>query len=326
MPVKEKILLALISLFFLSLFFTVLTTVNVIITGALTVFCFTLNTVREKMQLLKTRKYLLVMLLFFGWEVISVLLSDNTGRGLHYLKLHLPLLLFPLSLGVIEVRRKLKENILLSFASITGVICFLCLLFNIYQFSMQPRSDIFYNDNLVQLLGRQSIYIALAVNFAIFVFGFFIVFRKVAYKPLMVLAVAFLYLFSYLLASRINLAILLTVTLSFSFYYIFSRKKLLEGMALVMGLAVGGFLIVKFFPSTLNRYKELGYSQFQFENRGTESHFNMQLDTTQWNGANFRLAAWSCGWEVFTANPFTGVNLGDKEAHLLEKYREKNFH
>ncbi|WP_191906992.1 O-antigen ligase family protein [Adhaeribacter soli] len=326
MPVKEKILLALISLFFLTLFFSELTTINVIITGALTVFCFTWNTFREKVQLLKTRKFISVMLLFFSWEVISVLLSDNTGRGLHYLKLHLPLLLLPLSVGSIALRPLLKERILLSFAVITSIVCLLCLLFNIYEFSIQPRSDIFYNDNLVQLLGRQSIYIALTVNFAIFIFAYFIVFRKVSYKPIMVLAIAFLYLFSYLLASRINLAVLLTATFGFSFYYIFSRKKLLEGMALVMGLLIGSFLIAKFFPNTLNRYKELGYSQFQFENQGAESHFNVQIDSTQWNGANFRLAAWTCGWEIFTANPLTGVHLGDKEAHLLKKYQEKNFH
>ena len=323
---QEKILFTLIQLFFATLFFSKATSFNVAITGAIVLYSFTWTTLPEKFTLLKQRPYIVLMLLFLGYELISLAFSENTARGLHYLKIHLPLLLFPASLGLITLSRTFRDKILLGFAIITTIIGLACLLFSVYQYNQGPRSDIYYNDNLTMLLKRQSIYIAAAVNIAIFIFGYFIAFKRLAFKPLMLLAIGFLAVFSYLLASRVNLIILALATIGFSFHYIFSRKRIMEGIALVMGLFLAGFLIGKFFPATLNRYKELTFSKFNYENTGPESHFNVKATADQWNGANFRLAAWNCGWEVFKENPLSGTGIGDKEVALRKKYAEKNFH
>ena len=141
----------------------------------------------------------------------------------------------------------------------------------------------------------------------------------------MTVAVLFLLGMSYLLASRIMMGTLAVVALGFCAYYIFNRKKYLEGATLLMGLLIGGFLIFKFFPSTLNRFKELTYTQFNYQSMGKESHYNMALDSTQWNGANFRRAAWACGWELFQQHPLTGVGLGDKKVELFKVYAQKDF-
>jgi O-antigen ligase len=37
------------------------------------------------------------------------------------------------------------------------------------------------------------------------------------------------------------------------------------------------------------------------------------------------LAAWNCGWELFTRNPLIGVDLGDKRDALYKMYEEKDF-
>ncbi|GGK78255.1 hypothetical protein GCM10011405_27610 [Rufibacter glacialis] len=91
-------------------------------------------------------------------------------------------------------------------------------------------------------------------------------------------------------------------------------------------MVIGTVVIHKLMPSTFNRYKELTYQKFDFESRGKESHYNMEVTPDQWNGANFRLAAWTCGWEVFQKAPLLGVGLGDKETELIEKYQEKKFY
>lgn len=141
----------------------------------------------------------------------------------------------------------------------------------------------------------------------------------------MILAVVFLFGMSYLLASRNLMLVLYVITLGFALYYIFRRKKYLEGAALIMGLLIGVFLIFKFFPKTFNRFKELTYTQFDYKNMGKESHYNMEVTKDQWNGMNFRIAAWQCGWELFLAHPITGVNIGDKKDVLMEKYKQKDF-
>jgi len=128
-----------------------------------------------------------------------------------------------------------------------------------------------------------------------------------------------------LLASRTLMATLCLITIGFCFYYIFKQKKYLEGVTLLLGLFIGGFLIFKFFPETLNRFKEFSYTKFNYQNAGVESHYNMQLDSTQWNGVNFRRAAWACGWELFKQHPIVGVGLGDKKIELFKVYEQKHF-
>jgi O-antigen ligase len=141
----------------------------------------------------------------------------------------------------------------------------------------------------------------------------------------MIMAVLFLFVGSYLLASRNLMLVLYVFTIGFALYYVFRRKKYLEGATLILGLAIGVFMIFKFFPKTFNRFKELTYTDFDYQHVGTESHYNMEVTRDQWNGANFRIAAWRCGWEIFLNRPILGVGIGDKKDVLMDKYREKNF-
>ena len=140
----------------------------------------------------------------------------------------------------------------------------------------------------------------------------------------MIFAVTFLFAISYLLASRNLMIVLYMFTFGFALYYIF-KKNYLKGATLILGLALGVFVIFKFFPKTINRYKELAYTQFDYKSMGEESHYNMEVTKDQWNGANFRIAAWRCGWELFLSSPLKGVDIGDKKDVLMDKYREKDF-
>ncbi|WP_210490670.1 O-antigen ligase family protein [Rufibacter aurantiacus] len=323
---KEKGLFALILLFFVTLYFAHLSGVNSVVTGLLVVYSFTLSSLKEKWEILKQRPYIQGIMLFFLALVISTLLSDDIARGLHHLKIRLPLLLFPASLGLLQLRKEFKDKVLLSFAVITTLVALVCLGTSIHTSGYFKRPEFLYNDALTGATRQQSIYIALAVNLAIFIYSQTVFFSRSKKKLGMLLAIIFLFGFSYLLASRIMFALLLLTTVLFSFYYILQRRKILEGFTLVLGLLIGTVVIYKLMPSTFNRYKELTYQSFDFESRGKESHYNMEITPDQWNGANFRLAAWTCGLEVFQTSPIKGVDLGDKDAELLEKYKEKKFY
>ncbi|ALI97801.1 O-antigen ligase family protein [Rufibacter tibetensis] len=323
---KEKGFIAIVLLYFITLYFARLSGVNSVITGLLVVYSFSMSTLQEKKEVLKQRPYILGMLLFFLALVISTLLSEDIAWGMHHLKIRLPLLLFPASIGLLQLNRSLKDKILLSFAVITALVAVLCLVTSIYAATTANRTDYMYNDALTGITRQQSVYMALAVNFAIYIFAKNILFGIGKQKGMMLLAIIFLFAFSYLLASRIMFALLIGTTLCFSIYYIIRHRKILEGVTLVFVLFLGILAINKFMPSTFNRYKELTYRGFDFESRGKESHYNMKVTPDQWNGANFRLAAWTCGLEVFQNSPLKGVDLGDKEAALLEKYKEKKFY
>ena len=323
---QERIIFTLITIFFITLFPSWLRIVNIIVIGAIFISCFVFFPLREKLDLLRQRKSVQSMLLFFLLILLSFALSANVSKGLDYLVLQLPLLLFPISIGLIYLRPYLKNRILVNYAIITTLYCVICLATSTYAYLATHRGDAIYNDNLTSIIDQQSVYIAFLVNVAIYVYLHNILFKDSGYKFWMALAVVFLFGISYLLGSRINLAALVVMSMGLVFYYIISNRLLLEGLTLLLALVIGAFIILKLQPQMLNRYKELSYSKFDYESQGQESHYNVELSADQWNGANLRLAVWSCGWELFKENPILGVGLGDKKDELFEKYEQKNFH
>jgi O-antigen ligase len=325
MTTKEKILLALILVFLTTLFLPWLKLANILAAIFLAVYAFSLSSWKEKWESLKERKHLQWMLLFFVMVVVSVLFSSNFNRGLRYLDPRLPLAYFPVSIGVLHLRKEFKEKILLGFACLTTAIMLLCLGWGVYRSDFFTRPEFLYSDSLTDILKQQAIYISLLVNLSIYIFTYQILNKKNSPKAWMILAVVFLFGMSYLLASRNLMLVLYVITIGFALYYIFRRKKYLEGAALILGLIIGVVLVFKFFPKTLNRFKELTYTQFDYKSMGKESHYNMEVTKDQWNGLNFRRAAWQCGWELFLTHPIKGVNIGDKKDALMEKYKEKDF-
>jgi O-antigen ligase len=322
---KEKILFSLILFFLLALFFPRLQLLNVIATAGLVIYAFIFTSFKQKWMAIKERKHLQAMILFFAWIMLSVALSANSDKALSFLDPRLPLLYMPLSIGVLYLSKKFRHSVMISFATITTLVCAFCLAWNIYPAYTQHNTALLYNDSLTHVIGHQSIYISLLVNISIFIFAKEIFSGAAKYKGGMLVAVIFLFGISYLLASRTMMGLLYVVTLAFIFYYIFKRKKYLEGLTLIMGLLIGIFMVYKFVPKTFNRFKELTYTNFDFKNMGAESHYNMKVTEDQWNGANFRLAAWQCGWEVFKQSPIIGVGIGDKFDDLIKKYEEKGF-
>ena len=341
MNTKEKILYILILFFLTTLFLPWLKLANIFAAIFLGVYSFFFdafgekalvirkedlsNSFNQKWQLLKERKYLLWMVLFFVMVVISVFLSSNFHKGLRYLDPRLPLAYFPLSVGLLRLKKEFKEKILLGFAWLTTSVMLLCLCWSLQRSEFFKKPEFLYNDSFTEILKQQSIYISLLVNLSIYIFVYYILYKKNRHKTWMSVAVVFLFAISYLLASRNLMLVLYVFTIGFAFYYIFKQKKYLEGATLILGLLLGIFMILKFFPKTFNRYKELAYIQFDYKSMGKESHYNMAVDSTQWNGANFRMAAWRCGWELFLSSPIKGVGIGDKKDILMDKYREKDF-
>jgi len=340
MTKKEKILFALILFFFTTLFLPWLKLANIFAAIFLGVFSFFFASFDDslvirkenlsksfikKWHLWKERKYLWWMFLFFIVVLISVFLSSNFHKGLRYLDPRLPLAYFPASVGLLQLKKEFKDKILLGLAWLTTFIMLLCLGWSLQRSEFFKKPEFLYNDSFTEILKQQSIYISLLVNISIYIFTYHILYKKSRYKGWMILTVIFLFGTSYLLASRNLMLVLYLFTVGFAFYYIFKKKKYLEGAALLLGLLLGIFMIFKFFPKTFNRYKELAYTQFNYKSMGKESHYNMEVTKDQWNGANFRMAAWRCGWELFLTSPIKGVDIGDKRDVLMDKYREKDF-
>jgi O-antigen ligase len=327
MSLKNKILFVLVLLLFVTFFYGETYLANGIIIGGVVLCGLLYNSLGEKWRLLKERKYIVFQLLFIVMLIISIYRSEDQGRCFRYLDTRLPLLYFPLSIGLIYITRQLKERVLLGMAAVTTLASVFCMGLGIYRSAALHRPDLLYNDSLTEVFSRQSIYVSLLVNTSIFILGYWIFYKPVGANRKALLWVCLLILFatSFFLASRSMMIVLYAVCIGFLVFYLVKKKNYLELTTLVIGLAMGSFLLFKFSPRTLNRFKELAYTQFDYGSMGKESHFNMEITADQWNGANFRLAAWPCGWTLFKREPLLGVGLGDKLTRLYEEYDRRGF-
>jgi O-antigen ligase len=328
MKKRDSLLLIFFLVFFISLFISRLAAAGVTGMALLVAYSFAYSTFREKFDLFKQRKHLWFMLGFALMLAISFLVSDDQKAGAQYLERRIPLFLFPISVGVLQISKELRNKILLGLAIIVSVGCLLSLAYAIYRFTQTKDSAWLYNDSLSYFIRQQSIYTSVFVNISIYVFAWHLLYSNLpqSTKLWMGLGIAFLFVISYMLASRNMMVILYSTIILFAFYSVIKKKKYLEGAVLLIGIVLAGALVFKFFPKTVNRFKELTFTQFDYQSQGKESHYNMELTADQWNGANFRLAAWPCGWQLFKEHPIIGVGLGDKRDELFRVYEQRNFH
>jgi O-antigen ligase len=362
---KEKVLYFLIAAFFISLFLPDMPVVVNIIIGAIIFLSLFYPTFREKGRLLRQRKEIALMTLFFGINIVSGLISTNLKEGLEMLVLRLPLLVFPLSIGLLVIREKLKDRILLAYGIIVTLAAVVCTVYSIYRYQQSGDTGYLYDDSLSELVRRQSVYVALMVNLAVVSYVYLLLKGSLLFKggllikggplikgsqplpfkagagatpgvtperPFVIqypwlayLSIAFLVVFHFMLASRISIITLYASFVVFVAWYSIRKKKFLKGIALVLALAIVAFGLVKLFPKTLNRFRELNYTNYSYGSHAVESHYNMQLTADQWNGANIRLAVWNCGWELARQHWLIGVPLGDKRDKLVEVYKARHF-
>lgn len=322
---KEKSLYFLMLLFFFSLYMPGITWLYNVCMWLIFAYSFFFNTPLEKWKLLKNRSGIIFILLFFLFNCASALLSENRKEGISWVGIRISLIVFPIALGSILINYRLKERILFGFVVATCCAAAACMVNGIIRVSSHGDWSLLYNDNLSRIINRQSIYFAMLLNLALISFGYL----QVKKSPLVGASAWWVLLIllpvHFLLASRIAIIILYSIVIFFALYMIIQKKKKRQGIALIISLATAGCLFFLIFPKTLNRFKEIGYTDFNYSSMAKESHFNMALTPDQWNGANIRIAVWECAWMVTRHHLLLGTGLGDKMDALRRQYALKNF-
>jgi O-antigen ligase len=280
-----------------------------------------------KWQLLKERPFILLMIAYYLLHVISLLWSADKQEAAAQLAIRLPVFILPLAVGTLLIEEELKDRLLLGIVLVTTILAVISLGLSFSQYSQTGNSGYLYNDSLTVHFRLQSIYMAMLVNLVITGI-FYLLHRKALVQPLqglLYLSLIILFTYHFLLASRSAMLLLYGGLFVYAFYSIIQKRKYLEGATLVLGLLIGTFMLFKFFPKTVQRFKELAYTNFTFESKAAESHYDMKLDSTQWNGANTRIALWQCGWELVQKNMLTGVGVGDRVSEMNKIYAARKF-
>jgi len=324
---RENIFATLLSLFFISLYLPDMPVVINIVIAAIFLFCFSIGSLRTRVYYLIHRPALMLMLLFCALQVFSAALSADRHEALAMLVKRSPLAIFPLSLGSILISTSFRRRMLLVYAAVTTLAALFCLGWSVCRAWRLHDTQWLYDDSLTVVIDRQSSYVAWMVTMAIFCYvdalGMPGLNRNG--KVTIYMGMGFLLFFHYLLASRAALIFLFLVGMAYMVYRLRSRGDKLRFLARVAAGVVLYAAAAIAFPKTLHRFRELQYTDYDFQSRGRESHYNMPVTKDQWNGANTRLAIWTCGLAVARRHWLAGVPLGDKEAVLLAEYRARGF-
>ena len=322
---SEKILNGLIIAFIGSLFLPDMPVVGNILLAALLIYSITRTSWKEKKALFQNRKAVVMMTIFMALQLLSLLLSDDKKNAAGLFILRLPLLLFPCILGTIRIGEPLKNRLLLSYTMLMTFIALICVGYACSQWRHTGDASWLYDDSLSFVTGQQSVYMAQSINLAIF---FLVYLLRIAYPVKKMVAwsiLLFLLLFQFMLASRIAIITLYIAILIVVLQLTIGRKRYLATALLLGSLMLVAISLPHIFPKTVNRFKELQYTGFQYNSLSKESHYNMALTPDQWNGANIRLAIWSCGLELARTHWLTGIPLGDKQKALRDAYTQKGF-
>jgi O-antigen ligase len=327
LSIKDKILYSLIVLFFITFYAPHIPAINNIVVGIIALYSFFYNSFSEKFDLLRKRKEIVLMVLLFLQHIISALLSKNQQEGFSWVTLRLPLVTFPIIIGLLYIKKALKDRILYAYAVITAMVVIICMVTSFIQYFSTGDASLVYNDNFTQIIEKQSVYIALLGNLAIFSFGYLLATNSplIDKKSIVYTCLLFLLVANFLLASRIGIITLYSSIFCFAVWYAIKKKRFIPVIAVVLGVGVIWLLLFNLFPKTLNRFRELAFTNYEFSHQGQESHFNNTVTEDQWNGANIRLAVWDCGWELVKQHPVLGVQLGDKVDRLMEIYAARKF-
>jgi O-antigen ligase len=180
LTIKDKILYVLVMIFLITFYPSHIPSVNVTALVLLSVYCFFVyQPFRQKFQLLRQRREVVAMTLFYLLHIVSSYLSVDRAEGFSWTVMRLPLIVFPVSLGLVFIKQALKERILYLYAVATTITLLVCIISAGYRSIFYNDISLMYNDNLTFLIDKQSVYIALLVNVAVFSFGYLISIKSV---------------------------------------------------------------------------------------------------------------------------------------------------
>jgi O-antigen ligase len=324
---RKETVLYLLLLAFMATLYIHQTAINSICIGLVFIYSLFLNSFAEKWQLLKSRRAVQLMLLFFVLHIVSTFFSENKAQALDLLVRRLPLLLFPASIGLITISARLKQKLLTAFAVITTIVSVYCLVMAVRQYYQTGDAGYLYSNDLSKFVDKQSIYFATMVNIAIFCYGALLAQGRYTrpVKWLVYAAMVFLFAIMFLLASRMAMIAFVICTLSFAAYIVIRYRKLLTAAVIIAAVAAEFCVLSVCFPKSTGRFEELEHTGYNFQSEAPESNYNYEFTPDQWNGANIRLAVWNCGWQLAKQHLITGSHLGDRMDNLMQVYKYNHF-
>lgn len=297
-------------------------------------FCFLLlllhSSGREGIKEAFLNKWFWVLSTPFWLGVIGLAYTEDLSLGMFMIEKRLSLMAFPLLFLSVRKWGYNRETIL-STTILGGVSVLIgCITQSTYLFlTGYGGTELFYSDLLAYPFFGQAVYLAFMINVWFVLIGYQLlmkegIFHKI--KWLKYIVIPFLLVVHFLLASRMSMLVLILAFVGFISIWGIKRMGVLKSILMIGSFAGLAFLLTIIFPKSLNRFRNLGNFEYNYENKNPLNHFNAKNNAENWTGITARLAIWNSVIEDLGELPVVGHGVGDVEKQLLSGYQKRNFH
>lgn len=279
----------------------------------------------------KSKKVFLLLSGFFLWHFVGLLYTENISWAWFLIGLLVPLWAVPLAMLTFPLRQATLRWYLRVFVGamfLYVLITYFWAFYRAFRAWNVPEfawSDFFYYENFANLRLPPTYYgilVCLATLFLVIDLFFPKKLMLSPSKPLKISLLAIFMLTLMLLATRMQLFILLLGTLILAFEYFRVIKKIWWGIG--TGLVVLMTFVVFIF---LNPYTQKRFQLLFDESELLVLNKNQDVSTGRnWDGATLRLAKWKCALELIQRNWLWGVGTGDGQDELQAIYEEYKFY
>jgi len=325
----DKIITILLSIVIITFFIPIDLVKNISIAVLFIASLFSGNLISKLRNIYKS-PIILLFILFYFLHFIGLIYSENIKYGFFNLEVRSAFIVFPIIMYLIKPNKSEIKKQSILFATSTFVVAVLGLLYRTYFYFFQWKdTGFFYNDNLINIFGFQAVYYAIYVNFAIFIFIYHISigsFKNKNIKILIYFIIAFLFVFNFLLASRISILSLYIISGFLLIKYLLQKKNIILNIGIGISFLLLLLAMFSLFPKTVKRFKSVTNSEFSFTNKNPINHFNGNISNNNWNGLNTRLAIWTCALEEIEERPVLGSGTGDFLDDLHNRFKTNKFY
>lgn len=260
----------------------------------------------------KQNKTVFVYAGFYLLYLVGLLYTENIKVAQGLLERNLTWLLAPILIFfTIDVSRKQRKNLLLSFAFATQVFALFYLINSLYRYFTTNNSEELYNKAFTSFTEFHPVYFAMYLLFSMIIL---IDYLSKKNKLLFIAFLLFNTVILILLSSKTVLIVYLIFVCYHAFNYLKKKKKLIIFPLFIVGLLVFMFS----FPTTKERINDAIFSKWDL----------LKKDTFVYNdaftGSTLRLITWKfvTKKQLQENNYFIGTGTGDAQDFINSVYKE----
>jgi len=278
-----------------------------------------------KMQRLKERKSVLLIISVFAVYLLGLLWTNSLKWGLHDVKIQLPLFILPLVIGTsaeLNYRQVKKIIYLFSAAVVVASCCSIWILLGLSGKVVQDHRDI--------SLFISHIRFALLVNISIFSLGWFLMNpekKGMPEKILLALAIIWLTVFLVILKAATGWVVFLTV-LSFVLFLKIVQIKNLVWRIMLLGILLSFFLLpVLYIGNVIRQFYDTETVPENIENERTKKgngymheRNNKQLENGRFVFLYINHDELREAWNQRSAIPYDSTSASGYNQYVLLRY------